>query len=925
MILQMGFPGYFLVTADLIGWAKAQGIRVGPGRGSATGSIVSYAMGITELDPLEHSLLFERFLNPDRVSMPDIDIDFDERRRGEVLRYVTEKYGADRVAQVVTYGTIKTKQALKDASRVLGFPFSMGDRVTKALPPSVMAKDVPLAKLFDPTHERYKEGGEFRALVEADPDVKTVYETGKGLEGLKRQWGVHACAVIMSSEPLLDHIPLMRREQDGAIITQFDYPTCETLGLLKMDFLGLRNLTVIDDAVTQHPRPTAASTSTSSRCRSTTAATYELLARGDTLGVFQLDGGPMRSLLRSLAPTAFGDIAAVLALYRPGPMAANAHTDYAERKNGRQQSRPIHPELAEPLAEILDETYGLVVYQEQVQAIARKVAGYTLGQADLLRRAMGKKKKAELDAQLENFSAGMRANGFSEGAITALWNTLLPFCDYGFNKSHTAGYGMVSYWTAYLKANYPAEYMAALLTSVKDDKDKMAVYLAECRRMGIKVLPPCVNESAADFTPVGTDIRFGLAAIRNVGANVVSSHRAGARGEGCVRRLPRLPGQGRRGGVQQAGHRGADQGRRVRLPRSSAARADELLRTGRRRRARHQAGRGDRPVRPVRRPRCGRGRRRRRSRSPSREGEWDKRVLLQFEREMLGLYVSDHPLFGLEHVLARAADTSIANAQADGAEEPKSVDARRHPVHINRRVTKAGAAVGAGDAGGPRRLDRGHVLPADLRAGRADDRRRRHRRHPWPHRRPRGGGEAHRERRHRARHHRGPARPGRGQHAAGSVHAADGRAAQGGAGHPPRHDRGAPAPGQRRRREAAAPRRRLPGRRLPGADGRPQGAGRPVRRLGLGPRTRRAAHGRFGSSSGSSDHTSAPDLPSFRGRKTSRVDEPGRRTVEACNRSRCRRTSRIRARPTSVRSGPAVTARATPCRATSSAGPSASR
>ena len=249
MILKMGFPGYFLVTADLIAWAREQGIRVGPGRGSATGSLVSYAMGITELDPLVHRLLFERFLNPDRVSMPDIDIDFDERRRNEVIRYVNGKYGEDRVAQVVTYGTIKAKQAVKDASRVLGYPFSMGDRITKAMPPAVMGKDVPLVKIFDETHPRYNEGGEFRALCTTDPEVGKVVDTAKGLEGLKRQWGVHACAVIMSSEPLVDHIPIMRREQDGAIITQFDYPTCESLGLLKMDFLGLRNLTVIDDAV----------------------------------------------------------------------------------------------------------------------------------------------------------------------------------------------------------------------------------------------------------------------------------------------------------------------------------------------------------------------------------------------------------------------------------------------------------------------------------------------------------------------------------------------------------------------------------------------------------------------------------------------------------------------------------------------------
>ena len=489
----------------------------GPGRGSATGAIVAYALGITELDPLEHGLLFERFLNPERVSMPDIDIDFDERGRGEVIRYVTEKYGDDRVAQIVTYGTIKAKQAVKDSARVLGYPFAMGERITKVMPPPVMGKDIPLAGIFDPAHKRYGEAGEFRALYESDAEVKRVVDTAKGLEGLKRQWGVHAAGVIMSSEPLLDLIPIMKREQDGAIITQFDYAACETLGLLKMDFLGLRNLTVLDDALRNVAAQPWAAASSWRISASTTPKTYELLAGGDTLGVFQLDGGPMRSLLRQMRPDCFEDIAAVLALYRPGPMGANSHINYALRKNGQQEITPIHPELEEPLQEILAPTYGLIVYQEQVMEIPQKLAGYSLGRADLLRRAMGKKKREVLEAEYEGFEAGMRANGYSADAVKTLWDILVPFSDYAFNKSHTAGYGLVSYWTAYLKANYPAEYMAALLTSVKDDKDRSAVYLAECRRMGITVLPPDVNASDADFTPTGNDIRFGLSAVRNVG------------------------------------------------------------------------------------------------------------------------------------------------------------------------------------------------------------------------------------------------------------------------------------------------------------------------------------------------------------------------------------------------------------------------
>jgi len=689
MILQMGFPSYFLVVADLIGWARAQGIRVGPGRGSAAGSLVAYAMRITGLDPLEHGLLFERFLNPERVSMPDIDIDFDERRRGEVMAYVTDKYGDDRVAQVVTYGTIKAKQAVKDASRVLGYPFAMGEKITKAMPPSVMGKDVPLSKIFDSTDKRYGEGGEFRGLCEADPEVKRVVETAKGLEGLKRQWGVHACAVIMSSEPLMDTIPIMKREQDGAIITQFDYPTCEALGLLKMDFLGLRNLTIVDDALA-NIKANRGETILIEELPFDDQATYDLLARGDTLGVFQLDGGGLRALLRAMRPDLFDHITAVIALYRPGPMGTNAHNDYADRKNSRKPVVPIHPEPEEPLRGILGETYGLVVYQEQVMAIAQRVAGYSLASADLLRRAMGKKKKKELEEQYAAFSAGMFERGYSAPAVKALWDTLLPFCDYGFNKSHGAGYAVVSYWTAYLKANYPAEYMAALLTSVRDDKDKSAVYLAECRRMGITVLAPCVNSSDAQFTPTGTDIRFGLTAIRNVGSNVVTSIVATRRGKGefadfgdflrkvdavvCNKRTIEALIKG--GAFDSLGHP------RRGLMNIFEPAVDAVLDTKRAEAVGQfdlfgtlgDAGPAD-DVFAVRVP----------------PGEWDKKVLLQFEREMLGLYVSDHPLFGLEHILGACADLTIAAVHAEASDEPRSVTLTGILSSVNRRVTKAGA------------------------------------------------------------------------------------------------------------------------------------------------------------------------------------------------------------------------------------------
>jgi DNA polymerase-3 subunit alpha len=695
VITQMGFPGYFLVVADFINWAKDNGIRVGPGRGSGAGSMVAYAMRITDLDPLRHGLIFERFLNPDRVSMPDFDIDFDERRRGEVIRYVTDKYGDDRVSMIVTYGTIKAKQAVKDSSRILGYPFAMGDRITKAMPAAVMGKDVPLKDIFDNNHKRFGEGGEFRALYDGDNDVKRVVDTAIGIEGLKRQWGVHAAGVIMSSEPLLDIIPMLKRPADGAMITQFDYPTCESLGLIKMDFLGLRNLTVLDDAL-KNIQANRGEEVVLETLELTDEATYSLLQRGDTLGVFQLDGGPMRALLRSMRPDCFEDISAVGALYRPGPMGADSHNKYARRKTGREPVEPLHPELADALEEVLGETYGLIVYQEQVMAIAQQLAGYTLGQADLLRRAMGKKKKEELDKQFETFSGGMTERGFSFGAIKALWDTLLPFSDYAFNKAHSAAYGLVSYWTAYLKANFPAEYMAALLTSVKDDKDKMAIYLNECRRMKIQVLPPDVNESQATFTPVGNDIRFGLTAIRNVGANVVDGIVSAREQKGryadfndFMEKVPALVCNKRMieslvkaGGFDEMKHRrralvaihetAVDQ--YVDIKKNEAIGQDSLFAGMDSLDGVDSSGFGISVAIPE-------------------IDEWDKMTLLGHERDMLGLYVSDHPLLGLEHVLSQGTDCTIGQLMLDEERQDGSpITISGLVTSVQRKITKRGDA-----------------------------------------------------------------------------------------------------------------------------------------------------------------------------------------------------------------------------------------
>jgi DNA polymerase-3 subunit alpha len=692
VIRQMGFPGYFLVVADLVKYAQSSGIRVGPGRGSAVGSMVSYALGITQLDPIHHKLLFERFLNPERISMPDIDMDFDERRRGDMIRYATEKYGEERVAQIITYGTIKAKQAVKDSARVLGFPFSTSDQITKVLPPTLMGKDVSLAGIFDTDNPRYGEAGEFRALYESSPDVKKVVDTARDLEGLKRQWGVHAAGVILSREPLLDVIPIQRRDQDGAIITQFDMGACEALGLLKMDFLGLRNLTILDDCLAGIKNNRDEDLVLETLDLDADQNTYDLLGRGDTLGIFQLEGGGMRSLLRSMRPTSFADISAVGSLYRPGPMGANAHNDYADRKNGRKPVVAIHPELAEPLEEILGETHGLLVYQEQVLAIAQKVAGYSLGQADLLRKAMGKKKKEILDKEYDRFSAGMRERGYGAGAIKALWDTLVPFSDYGFNKAHSAGYGVVSYWTAYLKANYPAEYMAALLTSVKDDKDKSALYLHECRRMGIKVLPPDVNESDSNFTPRGTDIRFGLSAIRNVGENVVASIIETRRAKGRFRDFADFLAKVeavvcnkkvvesliKAGSFDSLGHT------RRGLAAVHAEVIDAAMGTKRAEAVGQfdlfgsaddadgvAGGLGFEVVIPS--------------------AEWDKTALLAAERDMLGLYVSDHPLFGVEHVLARLVDCSISSLTTDERAEGGIITIGGIVSGLQRKMTKQGS------------------------------------------------------------------------------------------------------------------------------------------------------------------------------------------------------------------------------------------
>ncbi|WP_290341410.1 DNA polymerase III subunit alpha [Corynebacterium auris] len=657
-----GYPSYFLIVAELIKHAREIGIRVGPGRGSAAGSLVAYALTITNIDPMEHGLLFERFLNPERPSAPDIDIDFDDRRRGEMITYAAERWGEDKIAQVITFGTVKTKQAIKDSARVhFGQPgFQMADRINGALPPAVMAKDIPLSGITNPEHERYAEAAEVRSLIETDPDVAKIYETARGLEGVVRQAGVHACAVIMASVPLMDHIPMWKRPADGAIITGWDYPACEAIGLLKMDFLGLRNLTVLGDAL-ENVKKNRGETLDLEGLDTDDAAVYQLLSRGDTLGVFQLDSGGMQDLLKRMRPTGFNDIVASLALYRPGPMGVNAHWDYADRKNGRKPITPIHPELEEPLKEILDETYGLIVYQEQIMRISQKVANYTAGEADGFRKAMGKKKPEVLAQQYEKFSQGMFSNGYSKDAVDALWGTIEPFASYAFNKSHAAGYALVSYWTAYMKANYTAEYMAALLTSVGDKKDKSAIYLADCRHLGISVLQPDINESEENFIAVGEDIRYGLAAVRNVGAEVVESIKDTRKAKGAftsfsdyLDKIDLLPCNKRiteslikAGAFDSLGHP------RKGLMLIQEDAVDSVLTT---KKAADKgqfdlfAGLGG-----------GKGEASAAFALEVPEDEWDRKHKLALEREMLGLYVSGHPLDGFGEALDAQTDTQLTD------------------------------------------------------------------------------------------------------------------------------------------------------------------------------------------------------------------------------------------------------------------------
>lgn len=513
MIHKMGFDTYFLIVHDFVSYAKKKEIVVGPGRGSAAGSIVSYCLAITDIDPLQYNLFFERFLNPERVTMPDIDIDFADNRRDEVLQYVTEKYGQEKVAQIITFGTMAARAAVRDTGRALGFSYSDVDRIAKLVPPPVQGRHIPL-------QISVKEDPDLRFVYENEEDAKQILDTAMKLEGTIRQASTHACAVVIAEEPLVNYTPLQLPPGGGGngIVTQYSMKPIEDIGLLKMDFLGLKNLTIIEKTVKIIKRTKKKDLSLDDFPLDD-KKTFKLLKEGLTTGVFQLESAGMKRYLRELKPTRFEDIIAMVSLYRPGPM--EWIPNYIKGKHDQSKITYLHPSLKP----ILEETHGIAVYQEQILQIAQKFAGFTLGEADILRRAIGKKKKEALKAQRDKFIKGATKEGHSKKfALDIFKKVIEPFASYGFNKSHAACYAMIAYQTAFLKANYPAEFMAALLTSDADNMDRVAIEIDECERLGINVLPPSVNESLANFTVKDDkNIRFGLNAIKGIGGNSVQS------------------------------------------------------------------------------------------------------------------------------------------------------------------------------------------------------------------------------------------------------------------------------------------------------------------------------------------------------------------------------------------------------------------
>ncbi len=679
VIISMGFSGYFLVVWDLIRFARESGIRVGPGRGSAAGSVVSYALRITDLDPLTYGLIFERFLNPERKQMPDIDMDFDERRRDEVIRYVAQKYGSDHVAQIITFQTIKGKQGIRDAARVLGFPASVGDRLCKMYPPAVLGREHPIEKALELSPELHD-------AYEREPEAKEIVDTARALEGLRREDSVHAAGVVIGDAPLVNYLPLKlskdSRDDSRRIVTQFDMHGVEKLGLLKMDFLGLRNLSVIEDTLSLLRR--VGVELDIDHVPLDDPDVYAMLRSADTTGVFQMESPGVRQLIQLLAPDRFEDLMALVALYRPGLLSMGQHVEYAERKHGRKPVTYPHPDLEEVLAD----TYGIIVYQEQVMQVAVRMAGYSMGKADTLRKVMGKKIRELLPPHRKDFAEGAKERGYDERKAKEIFELIVPFADYGFNASHACAYAYVAYQTAYLKAHHPVEYMSAVLTSVKDDKDRKPFYLNACRLMGLDVLPPDVNESELDFAPVpGGDrkIRYGLSAVRNVGAGGVGQIVAARTAKGAFASFADFcrkvdPGVLTKKVLESLVLAGAfdSLGYTRRGLFENQEKVSGPIAAERKAEAAGQFslfGGGDQAAAEIDESILG-------------GEEFDRRTLLREEKGVLGQFVTDHPLLEVRDRLAAQADVEIT--ELGGLGDGDLVTVGGIVVSVARKYTKRG-------------------------------------------------------------------------------------------------------------------------------------------------------------------------------------------------------------------------------------------
>jgi len=657
---EMGFPTYFLVVWDYIRFARDHGIAVGPGRGSAAGSLVAYALGITTIDPVKHGLLFERFLNPERKSMPDIDTDFCIERRGEVIDYVTRRYGEDKVAQIITFNRMTSKAVLKDVARVLDIPYGEADRLAKLIP-VVRGKPAKLSEMIGAESP----APEFREKYESDPKVRHWVDLARRIEGTNKTFGVHAAGVVIAADPLDELVPL-QRNNDGQVITQYFMEDVESMGLLKMDFLGLKNLTMIEKATSLIEKSSQEKIDMEALPEED-QATFDLLARGDLEGIFQLESSGMRQIVKDLKPSSLEDISSILALYRPGPLDAGLIPKFINRKHGRESMDVVHPKL-EP---ILQETYGIMVYQEQIMKIAQDLAGYSLGEADLLRRAMGKKKKSEMEKHQDIFVKGAQERGVDGRVATSLFEQMVMFAEYCFNKSHSTAYGAVTYQTAYLKAHYPVAYMAALLTVNAGDSDKVQRYISNCNAMGIQVMAPDVNASDEDFTPVASRILFGLSAIRNLGEGAIRLLIESRRQDGSFTSLAdlcdRLPGnQLNRRALEALIHSGAldalhPEGNRAQLM------ADlDLVQEWASARARDRAS-GQGSLLDLLGGSSGAGE----QASPEAAlapkaapvPEYAPTDKLRLEKEVVGFYLSDHPLKQWNGALKLLAPISLASLE----------------------------------------------------------------------------------------------------------------------------------------------------------------------------------------------------------------------------------------------------------------------